>query len=307
MISILLSTYNGSKYIREQLNSILNQTYNDYTLYIRDDGSSDNTLSIINEFKNLYPNKITLVQDDFGNVGVKKSFRLLMQSTKSKYYLFADQDDIWELNKVETLVKIANKSGVLNKPYLLFSNMITFYENSNLEFDFFKKFKVNNKKIQKGLFQGTISGCLMLFNDKAKQASLKQNINSNMLHDWDVLMSTYLYGKIEVSKTPLIRHRIHDSNMVGENLRRSKLILFKDFVKYFCKSRSYRNIVLKDYFEYINLCFEDVVPSLRKEKELFTEEEISNLSYIQRKKWYLKHFNPFIYGRIEGLLILLTV
>lgn len=307
MISILLSTYNGSKYIREQLNSIFNQTYNDFTLYIRDDGSSDNTLSIINEFKNLHPNKIALIQDDFGNVGVNKSFRLLMKSAKSKYYLFADQDDVWELNKVETLVKIASESGVIDKPYLLFSNMITFYENSNLEFDFLKKFRVNNKKIQKGLFQGTISGCLMLFNDNAKQASLKQNINSNMLHDWDVLMSTYLYGEIEMFKEPLIRHRIHDGNAVGENLRKSKLILMKDFVKYFFNSRSYRNIVLKDYFEYINLCFEDVVPSLRKEKELFTEEEISNLSYIQRKKWYLKHFNPFIYGRIEGLLILLTV
>src|SRR5690554_2368256 len=131
-IAIILSTYNGENYLREQLDTIFNQSYSEFTLTVRDDGSTDRTKSILEEYLSLYSEKMVIIKDDLGNIGVAKSFRLLMEITTADYYLFADQDDIWELNKVETLVKIANKSGVLNKPYLLFSNMITFYENSNL-------------------------------------------------------------------------------------------------------------------------------------------------------------------------------
>ena len=64
MVDILMATYNGGKYIAEQIDSILNQTYNDWKLYIRDDGSKDNTINIVKEYSEKYPDKIIFVEDE---------------------------------------------------------------------------------------------------------------------------------------------------------------------------------------------------------------------------------------------------
>lgn len=305
-ISILLSTYNGEKYIKQQLDSIINQTYSNFTIHIRDDGSSDSTVSILEEYSQKHSNKIILMSDDFGNIGVAKSFKLLMLNVNSDFYLFADQDDIWKKNKIELLIKKA-KAAKKNEPYLVFSNMSVFYSTKKHKTDFFKTFLINENKNKKGLFRGTISGCLMLFNNEAKLISLKINEDSNMLHDWDMYISTFIHGKIDMTNQKLIKHRIHENNAVGENLEKSTLILIKDLIKYLFKSQFYRRIVLDYYFEYVTCCKDKIETHLRLKKELFTENEINELTYFKRKKWYLKHFNPFIYGKFNGLIILLTV
>lgn len=302
-VAILLSTYNGEQYLKDQIESILNQTHQDFTLYIRDDGSTDNTISLLDNYSS---ESIELIQDELGNVGIAKSFRMLMESVSADYYLFADQDDIWELNKLEILLDRAKQSPHQNEPYLLFSNMSVFDENSGEKYDFFKKFKINSEAIETGLFRGTISGCLMLFNEAAKQRALATHVNSGMLHDWDVFMTCYLFGKIELIDPQLIHHRLHDKNAIGQIFELPISVLVKDLIKYFFNSRAYRKIELETYFDYVDSCaaFDN---KLRLSKELFTENEINALSYFRRKKWYLKHFNPFVYGRTRGLLILLTM
>lgn len=305
-VAILLSTFNGENYLYQQLDSILNQSYEDFVIYIRDDGSSDGTMRLLHQFKSS-DTRIILLNDGLGNIGVAKSYKLLMEFANSDYYLFADQDDIWELNKIETLLTITERSSKKNEPYLLFSNMSIFQENSTDTHDFFEKYKLNNTKIKNGLFQGTISGCLMLFNHKAKQVSLVFNSQSNMLHDWDLMMACYVHGKIELTNNRLVQHRIHDRNVVGENLKKSLLVLFKDFAKYAFRSGDYRKIELNYYFGYVQKCVLSLDNKMRLNKGFLTEDELRKLSYIKRKKWYLKHFNPFIYGRVRGLLILLTI
>ena len=304
-IAILLSTYNGDKYLRNLLDSLLIQTYKNFKIFIRDDGSSDSTVSILEAYSQKNSNEIILLTDDYGNIGVAKSFKLLMKNVDSDFYLFADQDDIWEFNKIEKLIEIAQLAKT-EEPYLVFSNMSIFYSSEKENTDFFKKYFIKDKKIENGLFRGVISGCLMLVNNKAKLKSLELNQNSNMLHDWDMYISTYLFGKIELTHEKLIKHRIHENNFVGENLEKSTLILIKDLIKYLFKSEFYRKIVFEYYFEYVSNCIMSIDNNLRLKKEFFTENEINNLSYFKRKKWYLKHFNPFIYGKINGLLILMT-
>jgi rhamnosyltransferase len=98
-IAILLSTYNGENYISEQINSIINQTNSNWTLYIRDDGSSDGTLDIITRFVTDYENIVLL--DSSINIGTLESFIWLMQNVNSSYYMFCDQDDIWLPNKID--------------------------------------------------------------------------------------------------------------------------------------------------------------------------------------------------------------
>jgi len=103
-VDILMATYNGEKYIKNQLLSLQQQTFSDWNLLIRDDGSTDNTLDIIQEFKK-HDSRIKIIETD----GVKgrgpgRNFLELTKCSLSKYVIFCDQDDIWFEKKLELLV-----------------------------------------------------------------------------------------------------------------------------------------------------------------------------------------------------------
>ena len=103
MIAILMATYNGEKYIETQLKSILCQTIRDWVLYIRDDGSTDRTLSVISKFikKDI---RIKLVSDTVEHRGADNSFMWLLNKVNADYYMFCDQDDYWLPNKIENTI-----------------------------------------------------------------------------------------------------------------------------------------------------------------------------------------------------------
>lgn len=100
LITVAMATYNGQSYIRQQLNSILNQTYQELEIIIVDDCSSDNTLELITSFKD---ERITVLSNDY-NMGVAKSFERAIENSSGDYIALCDQDDIWVANKLETLM-----------------------------------------------------------------------------------------------------------------------------------------------------------------------------------------------------------
>ena len=123
MIDILLSTYNGEKFLAEQLDSLLIQTYKDFKLIIRDDCSNDNTLKIISEYKKQYPNKIILVQNNTKNLGSTNSFFELLHHSSSELIMFCDQDDVWNPDKLEQMVKFYDETvKEKEKPVLIHSD-----------------------------------------------------------------------------------------------------------------------------------------------------------------------------------------
>lgn len=99
-IAILMATYNVEKYVSEQIDSILKQSNRNWTLYIRDDCSSDNTVKIVQKYTSLYDN-IILLSDTKGNLGCKCNFFELLQNVNSEYYMFSDADDVWLPNKIQ--------------------------------------------------------------------------------------------------------------------------------------------------------------------------------------------------------------
>ena len=107
-VVILLSTYNGEKYLKEQLDSLLNQTYKNIDIYIRDDGSKDETVNIIKKYQNEYDN---IHLEEGKNLGFIKSFFELLKNGDENVdiYSYCDQDDIWEEDKIERAVKFINK------------------------------------------------------------------------------------------------------------------------------------------------------------------------------------------------------
>jgi rhamnosyltransferase len=127
-VCVLLSTYNGEAYLREQIDSILAQIDVSVELIIRDDGSKDSTVKIINEYKNQYVN--VLILDSYKNLGPANSFmELLYASGDADYYAFAEQDDIWlpeKLSKAIGIIEHKNIDGS-SSPVLYASNQILYY------------------------------------------------------------------------------------------------------------------------------------------------------------------------------------
>ena len=122
-VAILMATYNGEKYLSEQIESIINQTFTDWVLYIHDDGSTDGTLEIIKKYVKIYPKKIILIQGERTG-GAKFNFFSLMDKVTAEYIMFSDQDDWWlpdKINKtLEKCIKIEN--GQKDTPVVVFTD-----------------------------------------------------------------------------------------------------------------------------------------------------------------------------------------
>lgn len=127
-VAVLLSTYNGEKYLEEQLNSLCNQTYSNLEIVIRDDGSSDGTCDLIKKYQQKHNN---IKFEEGTNLGFIKSFFCLLELADADYYAYCDQDDIWLENKVELAVQALNKADG-TKPNLAFGNSDYYDENMKL-------------------------------------------------------------------------------------------------------------------------------------------------------------------------------
>lgn len=233
MIAILLSTYNGEKYISAQLDSIINQTYQDFQIYIRDDGSTDNTEEIISQYHSLYPDKIVVIEDLIKHRGANHSFLFLLQTIESDYYMFCDQDDIWLPEKIQLSIDAlknveAEKAGI---PILIHTDMKVVDCNlSTISTSLYKSMRIHPKIIDNSFnFMGVCScgpGCSMLFNAKAKELSLRyDDLNDVPMHDWWIAINTVKKGKIVFLPTPTMLYRQHQTNTVGaSNVNLSFLI-----------------------------------------------------------------------------------
>ena len=221
MIDILLSTYNGEKYLAEQLESIITQSYSDWTLYIRDDGSIDNTMSIIEEHCTRYPYKIVKYEDFLGNIGFVRSFEELLKQAKSEYFMFCDQDDVWLPQKVEKAMlamKIRENKNP-DTPVIVCSDLYIVDEHLNKISDSYWSYsKITPQYLQKSnqlAVNNYVTGCTMLFNKKTKDISLPFGKNA-IVHDaWIALKVLSAGGIIQTLSTPEILYRQHGLNQYG--------------------------------------------------------------------------------------------
>ena len=123
MVEILLATYNGKKYLKQQLDSLLNQTFEDFKIIIRDDSSKDKTMDIIMEYKEKYPEKIKVIEDDVKCGSSVSNFMQLIKHATAPYIMFCDQDDYWLPNKIEiSLKKMRQEENDKNKPILIYTD-----------------------------------------------------------------------------------------------------------------------------------------------------------------------------------------
>lgn len=208
-VQVLMSSYNGEKYIREQIDSILAQQGVNVKLLVRDDGSSDSTCDILKEYE-----KKKLLEVIYGkNVGVIKSFLTLVdESNQADYYAYSDQDDVWMPDKLIAGVTQLEKDDV-DTPLLYCSALQRV--NEKLEYQDIQSFRGLKTNIYSALVRERLAGCTFVFNNRLREllnGSSKQSINYS--HDsWTLLMCYVCGGKVTFDSVPHILFRRYGTNV----------------------------------------------------------------------------------------------
>lgn len=218
-IAILMATYNAQKYLAAQIDSILAQSNNDWTLYIRDDGSDDNTIQIINTYLSMN-NNIVLLQDNKGNLKCRDNFYELLNRVDSQYYMFSDADDVWLIDKVDISLRKMIEVEELNpdKPIIVHTDLFMVDENLNIINESMWKISgVNPDKIKSFNYLAInmyVGGATMLFNNAAKIVSFPIN-NMVKMHDAWISMCVIRTGIIASVHISTMLYRQHASNTFG--------------------------------------------------------------------------------------------
>ena len=220
-IAILLATYNGARFLREQLESLFRQSCDDFCLYVRDDGSTDDTLKIVDKFVQNFPDRISVVDDGANHSGAAQSFMRLLESVDADYYMFCDQDDVWHQDKVEkTLARMREVETQMGDgaPVAVSTDLRVVDENLNVLAESFNanlKIGVFRKHPQMLYVRHVVTGCAMMFNRAARTASLPMSPLSTMHDEWIALCTQFKGGKVVVMDEATIDYRQHSSNTLG--------------------------------------------------------------------------------------------
>jgi glycosyltransferase involved in cell wall biosynthesis len=211
-VAILLSTYNGQRFLPEQLDSLVLQTYSDWVLYWRDDGSTDETPSLLRNFMARLDPGRAVVLDDPGRVGATESFlRLLRAATIAGHELvsFADQDDVWLPEKLERGVKALQGA---HEPALYFARQWLV----DADLRPLALSPVRRPGFPAALTQNVATGCTMMLNGPAARLVARSKAPALGYHDWWCYqLIAGAAGRLIYDEVPIILYRQHATNLVG--------------------------------------------------------------------------------------------
>lgn len=218
-IDILLATYNGEKYLTQQLDSIVSQRFTQWRIIARDDCSSDNTRQLLNEYQQKFPAQFQILDDELGNVGILQNFSLLMQHSTAPYIMFCDQDDIWLPEKIELSLNAIKDAECDNSeiPLLVHSDLKVVDEQLNILAESFWHYQNLNPKLDslnRLLVQNTVTGCTVMINRKLLTLA-KEIPQQAIMHDWWLGLIAATFGKIIIVNLPTVLYRQHSNNDTG--------------------------------------------------------------------------------------------
>ena len=217
-IAILMATYNGEYFLQEQIESILDQSYTDWSLFIHDDGSSDGTNAIIDDYVVRYPEKIFRVYG--ASCGcARDNFFFLMREVEADFYMFCDQDDVWMPEKVrKTYISMQNINH-RSAPALVFTELSVVDENRSMiaeSMSDYQNLNCRDLSLNRLLIQNAVTGCTMMVNRVLRDMMLKYNHIENIkMHDWWGGIIAAAFGEILFIDEPTIWYRQHSDNSVG--------------------------------------------------------------------------------------------
>lgn len=209
-IDILMATYNGAKHIRTQILSLIAQTYQAWTLFIHDDGSTDETLDIVRELA-AQDRRIQLLQDGVTGLGVGMNFMHLLKFSQAPFICFCDQDDYWFENKLQVMLDLIKEKDN-NRPQVLYTNAYAWYP----EMSHYIGQKVTQRcflKFEEILLSNHgMQGCSAIFNGQMR-ALLLRPYKHITLHDVILLVTGIVSQGVTFVDIPLLLYRRHDNNV----------------------------------------------------------------------------------------------
>lgn len=215
---IMMATYNGEKYLKQQLESLQKQTFKNWDLYVSDDCSTDNTISLLKNFQNK-DHRLKKVISNTHDHGAFNNYANIMYFVKKSpvhydYYFYCDQDDIWQKNKMHIEIEKINQNK--NYPYLCYSNLELIDSNG---FDLHKTMNDETDIVLKNPYNIFFSyryiwGTTMAHNYKLwDKMKILPNRGLNISHDNYVGKTAAIFGKIDYIDTPLVFYRRHGNNV----------------------------------------------------------------------------------------------
>ena len=213
-VNILMSTYNGQQFLAEQIRSIQEQSYTDWTLFIRDDGSSDNTKEILKDFEH-QDSRIHLIDSDKSdNLGVIKSFHKLVNHDRADYYFFSDQDDVWLPNKLELSLKEA-QNYLADFPLMVYMDLKVVNQDLEIMTESMVKSQSHhaNTELVQELTENTVTGGVAMINHAL--AEMWQETDDILMHDWYLALLASAFGNLVFIDQPGELYRQHSDNVLG--------------------------------------------------------------------------------------------
>ncbi|HGA4157883.1 TPA: glycosyltransferase family 2 protein [Streptococcus agalactiae] len=213
-VNILMATYNGEKFLAQQIESIQKQTFKEWNLLIRDDGSSDKTCDIIRNFTAKDSRIRFINENEHHNLGVIKSFFTLVNYEVADFYFFSDQDDVWLPEKLSVSLEAA-KHKASDVPLLVYTDLKVVNQELNILQDSMIRAQSHhaNTTILPELTENTVTGGTMMINHALAEKWFTPN--DILMHDWFLALLAASLGEIIYLDLPTQLYRQHDNNVLG--------------------------------------------------------------------------------------------
>lgn len=245
-VAVMMSTYNGDKYLNEQIETILNQQDVDVYLYVRDDGSVDKTQNILAEYSKIYNNKFIWIQGK--NIGPAKSFMDIVYSIGIfDYYAFSDQDDYWLPDKLINAIRQLDTDTLTPQLYFSKKTIVDRCLNIlNIE-----DTKIRDVSFGCAILNSKASGCTMVFNKALFKQVRKYPVNFIQMHDAYIYKVAAAIGKVIYDNKSYIKYRQHGNNCVGSDLDGFKLFIKRiSLLPFRCNDHTRSNYAKEIYKNY---------------------------------------------------------
>lgn len=290
-VLVLLATYNGSKYVRQMIDSVLAQDYEDIHLVLSDDGSTDDTPEILAEYAGKYPGKVTHYRSGsrFGNAQ-NHFMHLLQQFHDAPYIMFCDQDDIWHSDKIrKTMDKMRQTEASAEIPALVHTDLNVVDAECNCIHPSFTRFSGisgDRLTVKSLLIQNVVTGCTMMLNRKLAVMAAENLPEGHIaMHDWWIALLSAACGTVGYLDEATIDYRQHGNNSVGAKNARSLSQIFSKLRNNKIRTRMVRSFCQAEAFI---ACFGQILPP-EHAALIRAYGKLKNAGWFRRKLAYMKY------------------
>ncbi len=220
-VCIAMATYNGAAHMRIQFDSLLKQTYENFVIVIRDDGSTDDTVAIVKEYQDRYPDRFVLLEDDGANLRCPGSFyRILQTCEPADYYGFCDQDDYWKPEKIACAVEALEKLDGEGKLYL---GSYDYYTQDHKYIRAFPKQQVPIT-LARVIYHTPASGFTLMFDEKIRRKYICEVDPGTEMHDRWLIRCAVCFEQVVYDERSLAEHIRFEESVTAEDAGNKKLL-----------------------------------------------------------------------------------